>query len=34
MELDEDTDYMQMVLDFVDDRELEGKKTFTFDEAL
>jgi hypothetical protein len=34
MELDEDADYMQIVLDFVDDRQIDNKKPFTFDEAL
>jgi hypothetical protein len=34
MELDEDADYMQIVLDFVDDRQLDNQKPFTFDEAL
>ena len=34
MELEDDTDYVQMVMDFVYDRQLQGNKAFTFDETL
>jgi hypothetical protein len=34
VELDDDTDCVQMVMDFVYDRQLQGNKAFTFDQTL
>lgn len=34
MELEEDTDYMQFILDFLEEHEITDKKMFTLEEAL